>query len=223
MVSVILEANTFIRKGTLSLMVPVSLKPANFQANGVLSCFSFLKSAAPRPEDMSKANCSGNTHGCQVIHPGRSCWKSSLQPVIAAFRDWNSKKPRAGPSRRAGLYVPRRLSSRCRQLAVHSLQFQGLWRSSTQGFLIKKKSIAGKAHVANEHWLFRSRRIKVWRSADTWNLENGNQHIDAQRRGHFSPTKTPWPQRFHRHQDQLMKSHRMQQKMDSALWRFRQE
>lgn len=66
------------------------------------------------------------------------------RPWHSAFRDWNSKKPRARPSRRAGLYVPRRLPSRYRQLAVHSVQLQGLRRSSSQGFLIKKKSIAGK-------------------------------------------------------------------------------
>lgn len=54
----------------------------------------------------------------------------SLQPVSGPdtllLETEHSQKARARPSRRAGLYLPRRLPSRYRRLAVHSVQFQGL-------------------------------------------------------------------------------------------------
>lgn len=194
-------------------------------------CFSFLKSAAPRPEDKSNANCSGNTNGYQVIHPGWSCWKSSLQPVIGPdmllLETETARSPELVPVEELVCISPGVFLQGIDGWLFILYSFRAcqdvVLRASW--FKNKEEEHCWKAHPSNEQWLCGSRRIKLWRSLPApgvWNTEASTARRSQEGPRHLRK-KSSSPQRSGLRQDQLKKSRQTQQKTDSDGWRVRQE
>lgn len=177
---------------------------------------------------MSNANCSGNTNGCQVIHPGWSCRKSSLQPVIdpdmLLLETETARSPELVPVEELVCMSPGVFLRGIDSWLFILYSFRACEEVVLRVSWLKRRALLESPSIqwALTLWKQKDKGLKIC------------QHLES---GTAQPTKWCAAQRaLFTYEDIIVttkkssssgsaekKSHQTQQKMDSDGWRVRQE